>query len=113
MQNVNRGRDRRETQRTKRSGPAEESQTDIFGTSAAEVQTLDLNHATAPQLEAIEDLSAELARAIVEYRVHHGHFTSWDEVAQVSGMTDEQLIAIQRAARIGGHADSVGHLPPH
>lgn len=113
MHNVNRGRDRREEGRAGRSGPDDEAQGDIFGASGAELQSIDLNHATAAQLMTIDGLEPALATAIVDHRVHNGHFTNWDELARVQGVTDELLIEIQRATRIGGQADATGHLPPH
>jgi len=113
MQNVHRGREKREQHRISRSGIAEEQQDDAFGLTIADAQSLDLNHATAQQLAAVDGLSAELARAIVEHRVHHGHYESWDDLARVSGMTDEHLIALQRAARIGGKADASGRISQH
>lgn len=101
MQNVNRGvhNDRR----TRHSGPTEEGQGDIVGASGEDVQSLDLNHATLAQLEAIEELSGGLAQSIVEHRVHHGHFTSWDQVAALPGIATPQLSALQRAARLAEH----------
>lgn len=74
MHNVHRGQNQREEQRAHRSGPSEEEQRDGAAcTDAGEAQTLDLNHATIPQLEALDALGPALARAIVERRVHHGH----------------------------------------
>ncbi|HEX6245170.1 MAG TPA: helix-hairpin-helix domain-containing protein [Polyangiales bacterium] len=103
MHNVHRGHNQREEQRIRRSGPSEEEQRDgATFADAADAQSLDLNHATVPQLEAIDDLGPELARAIVERRVHHGHFTSWEQLNEVEGMNAEKLVALQRAARLAG-----------
>lgn len=105
MHNVNRGRERREGQRVSRSGPSEEDQSAFVGTTGTDMQSVDLNHATALQLEAIDELGPELARALVEHRVHHGHFTSWDQVASIAGMDQEKVAALQRAARIVDHGE--------
>jgi hypothetical protein len=102
MHNVHRGREKREERRISRSGPTDEDQGDAFGSTAAELQSLDLNHATAPQLAAIEEI-----------RVHHGHYKSWEELAQLPGMTEQKLLQIQRAARLGGQADASGRLSQH
>jgi len=113
MHNVQRGREKREERRISRSGIDEATQGDVFGATPAEMQSLDLNHATAAQLAAIEDIEPELAQAVVEHRVHHGHYTSWEELAQLPGMTEEKLLQIQRAARLGGQADASGRLSHH
>jgi hypothetical protein len=113
MHNVHRGREKREERRISRSGPAEEDQDDTFGATGADAQSVDLNHATAQQLASIEGVEAELANTIVEHRVSHGHYTGWDELAELPGMSDEALHQIQRAARLGGQADANGRLSHH
>ena len=113
MHNVDRNRAKREERRISRSGSGEEEQGAVFGSTAAELQALDLNHATAPQLAVIEDIEPALAQAIVEHRVHHGHYTSWEQLAQLPGMTEQKLLQIQRAARLGGQADASGRLSQH
>jgi DNA uptake protein ComE-like DNA-binding protein len=103
MHNVHRGHHQREEQRIRRSGPTEEEQRDgATFADAADAQNLDLNHATVSQLEAIDDLGPELAIAIVERRVHQGHFTSWEQLNEVEGMTSQKLTTLQRAARLAG-----------
>jgi DNA uptake protein ComE-like DNA-binding protein len=113
MHNVHRGREKREERRISRNGSSDVDQGDVFGSTAAELQSLDLNHATAPQLAAIEEIEPALAQAIVEHRVHHGHYKSWEELAQLPGMTEQKLLQIQRAARLGGQADASGRLSQH
>lgn len=113
MHNIHRGREKREEHRISRSGVSEEEQGEVFGATAAELQALDLNHATAAQLAVIDEVEPELAQAIVERRVHHGHYTGWEELAQLPGMTEQKLLCIQRAARLGGQADANGRLSQH
>lgn len=101
MHNVHRGSHQREEQRQHRSGPSDEEQRDgAAAADLADAQVLDLNHATIPQLEAVDALGPALARAIVERRVHQGHFTRWEQLSDVEGMTDEKLAALQRVARL-------------
>lgn len=113
MHNVHRGREKREERRIPRSEPAEEEQDDILGATATDAQSVDLNHATALQLASIEGVEAVLANTIVEHRVSHGHYTGWDELAALPGMSDVALHQIQRAARLGGQADANGKLSHH
>lgn len=107
MHNVHRGQSQREGQRMHRSGPSDEEQRDgaTFG-DGADAQALDLNHATIPQLEAIDALEPALARAIVERRVHHGHFTRWEQLSEIEGMTAQKLEELQRVARLAGSGAS-------
>jgi len=98
MHNVNKGK--HDERRTPHSGVTEEAQAGDLGTSGADEQSFDLNHATAAQLAAIDELGVQLAEAIIQQRVHHGHFTSWDQLAEVPGMGPPQLVALQRAARL-------------
>jgi competence protein ComEA len=113
MHNVHRGRENREQRRISRSGLSEEEQTDAAILTGADAQSLDLNHATAAQLASVDGLDLALAQVIVERRVHHGHYVSWDELAELPGMTDEALQALQRTARLGGQADANGTLTHH
>jgi DNA uptake protein ComE-like DNA-binding protein len=90
-----------ESQRVWHSGPTDADQAGL-GTEAdqADAQSLDLNHVTEQQLGAVDALGPELRRTIVEHRVHHGHYTSWDQLEKLPGMDRQKLTALQRAARI-------------
>lgn len=93
-----------------RSGTSEEEQQSIPGVTAAEIQSVDLNRATEAQLADIEDIDAQLAHNIVAYRVHHGHFESWEDVRKVPGIDGSHIQTLQHAARLGGQADSTAEL---
>jgi DNA uptake protein ComE-like DNA-binding protein len=91
-----------DTGRRRRSGPTEEDQTSLPGVSSGDVQGLDLNHVTEQVLrEAVDDLDGALVHALICHRVHHGHFTNWDDVAQVPGIDGQALASLHRVARIG------------
>lgn len=47
---------------------------------------LDLNQATAEELERLPGLGPELARRIVEYRQQHGAFKRLEDLAEVKGV---------------------------
>lgn len=102
----NRINSHQERGRTWRSGPDDEDQRSIPGVTAAEIQNMDINRATEPELADIEDIGGALAHAIVAYRVHHGHFESWEDLRKVPGIQDHQVQLLQHAARIGGPGDA-------
>jgi DNA uptake protein ComE-like DNA-binding protein len=104
MHNVNRNPERG---RQWRNGPSDDAQQSIPGVSAADVQNVDLNRATEMQLVDIDDIDAQLAHNIVAYRVHHGHFESWEDVRKVPGIDGHHIQALQHAARLGGQADAL------
>jgi DNA uptake protein ComE-like DNA-binding protein len=103
MQNADRNRqDALESSRQWHSGPTEEGQTPPRGDGSADTQSIDLNHATWQQLLDVEGFDERAARALVEHRVHHGHFRTWEDLGAVDGMTPERVRGLQHAARIGG-----------
>jgi competence ComEA-like helix-hairpin-helix protein len=110
MHNVN--RNHADRGRQWRSGPDESEQRSIPGVSAAEIQRVDLNRATEGELAALDDLDATIAHSIVSYRVHHGHFESWDDLRKVPGIAAEHVQSLQHAARIGGPGDAAD-APTH
>jgi DNA uptake protein ComE-like DNA-binding protein len=91
-----------ETTRQWHSGPTEEGQSGPSGTSGADLQSIDLNHATWQQFLEVEGFDEQCARTLVEHRTHHGHFRTWEDVAAVPGLTRELVTSLQHAARIGG-----------
>jgi competence ComEA-like helix-hairpin-helix protein len=110
MHNVNRHHAERGKQW--RSGPDDEDQRSIPGVSAAELQRVDINRATEAELADIDDLDGALAHNIVAYRVHHGHFESWEDLRKVPGLETRHVTSLQHAARIGGPGDAAD-TPTH
>jgi DNA uptake protein ComE-like DNA-binding protein len=49
---------------------------------------LDLNSATADELQEIDGVSPDLARRLVEHRQRNGGFKSLDELASFDGVDD-------------------------
>lgn len=56
---------------------------------------LDINTATAAELEQLNGVGPALAAAIVAYREEHGGFKSIDELDQVSGIGEARLASIR------------------
>jgi competence protein ComEA len=59
------------------------------------VGPIDLNSATAAQLETLPGIGPTTAAAIIAYRDLHGPFTSVDDLTDVSGIGDSKLAAIR------------------
>lgn len=66
----------------------------------AAVQRLDLNRASAAQLEALPGVGPALARRIVAYRDSAGRFTSVDELRRVRGVGPSLLERIRPVAAV-------------
>ena len=52
---------------------------------------VDLNTAGVDAMTTLPGLGEKKARAVLEYRLAHGRFQSLDEVAQVSGVTQDMI----------------------
>ena len=61
---------------------------------------LDLNTATAAQLDALPGVGPSTAQAIVEYRTQHGRFHSVDELMEVRGIGESKLAQIRPHVRV-------------
>ena len=58
-------------------------------------ETLDLNSASAEELEKLPGIGSKLAAAIVAYREEHGPFRSVEDLLQVPGIGEKRLEAIR------------------
>ncbi|MBQ9647937.1 MAG: helix-hairpin-helix domain-containing protein [Oscillospiraceae bacterium] len=76
-----------------RSVPAEEL--------APEKQPVDVNAATAEELQQLMGIGPVLAQAIVDYREEHGPFESIDELLEVSGIGETKLGNIRDDITLG------------
>ena len=77
-----------------RSVPAEEV--------VPEKAPIDINTATAEELQQLMGIGPVLAQAIVDYRAEHGPFASVDELLEVSGIGEAKLDNIRSDVTIGG-----------
>lgn len=63
---------------------------------------IDINAATAEELQELMGIGPVLAQAIVDYRAEHGPFASVDELLAVSGIGETKLDNIRSDVTIGG-----------
>lgn len=71
------------------------------GTGAnAQGTKLDLNAATADQLEALDGIGPVLAERIISYRTQNGRFSSVDGLRQVSGIGPKIFAALSDRVRV-------------
>ena len=64
--------------------------------------TLDLNRATAQDLDALPGIGPALAQRIVDYRQAHGPFKQIDDLREVSGIGPENLQKLKPYLGLGG-----------
>ena len=62
--------------------------------------TLDLNHATAAQLEQLPDVGPVTAAAIVAWREQHGRFSRVEELQEVDGIGPKTYARIAPLVRV-------------
>ena len=64
-------------------------------------EPVDINTATAEELETLMGIGPVLAQAIVDYRAEHGPFESVDELLEVSGIGETKLDNIRGDITLG------------
>jgi competence protein ComEA len=64
-------------------------------TGAAAGPPVNLNSATAEQLDTLDGVGPATAQKILEYRAQHGGFRSVDDLSQVSGIGPKRLEALR------------------
>ena len=70
----------------------------------AQAQTIDINTATATELETVKGIGPKKAEAIVKYRTEHGAFQSVDDLVNVPGIKAKTLNNIKDKVSVGGVA---------
>jgi len=67
----------------------------------APAEKLDLNAATAAELETLPGIGATLAKRIVEYREAHGNFKNTKDIEAVKGIGEAKYAAIADLITVG------------
>ena len=70
------------------------------GPKGAPTSPLDLNTATAEQLEALPGVGPATSKAILSYRTNHGRFRSVTELLEVPGIGPAKLEALRPMVRV-------------
>jgi competence protein ComEA len=65
------------------------------GAGAAPSAPVNLNSATAEQLDTLDGVGPATARKILEYRTQHGGFSSVDDLDQIAGIGPTKLAALK------------------
>lgn len=78
----------------------------VFESKSAEneqkILTVDLNNATADELQMISGINAQIAKDIISYRKETGNFVSVLELLRVEGITYELYEQIKPYLTVGG-----------
>ena len=92
---------------TERGLPAESAEAGIAETRSAETGTaageaVDINTATAEELQELMGIGPVLSQAIVDYRAEYGPFQSVDELLAVNGIGEAKLDGIRDEVTVNG-----------
>lgn len=71
---------------------------------APERVLVNINTATAEELETVTGIGPVLAQAILDYRAEHGDFQTLDELLEVRGIGSAKLDAMRDEITTGGDA---------
>lgn len=77
---------------------------DSAGRQALELlpgERIDINQATAEELQRLPGIGTALAEAIVQYRQEHGAFTTVEDLMQVKGIGEARFEAIRERITVG------------
>jgi competence protein ComEA len=69
-------------------------------TATATTEAVDLNSATATELETIPGIGPALAKRIVEFRDEHGPFDRVDDLLKVRGIGEKSLDKLRPHLRV-------------
>jgi competence protein ComEA len=70
------------------------------GAATAPAGPIDINTATAEQLDELDGIGPGMAGSILEYREEHGGFGSIEELGQVPGIGEKRLAALREKVRV-------------
>ena len=71
-------------------------------TEATEFQLININTATASQLDTLPGIGEVLAQRIIDYRTEYGPFRTVGDLMDVSGIGEKKLEAILDLITVGG-----------
>jgi len=77
----------------------------LAGPAGAASTGVDVNRATASELEALPGIGTVRARAILEAREARGGFGSVDELVEVKGIGERQLEKLRPLVRVGPRSE--------
>lgn len=75
------------------------------GVGFAADQRIDINTATAAQLESVKGIGPKTAAEIIKYRTEHHGFKSLEELKQVKGIGDKTYSKLSPNLTIGGSVE--------
>jgi competence protein ComEA len=70
------------------------------GTATAAAGPIDINTASAEQLDELDGIGPGMAGTILDYRKEHGGFGSIEELSQVPGIGEKRLAALREKVRV-------------
>ncbi|WP_322521269.1 helix-hairpin-helix domain-containing protein [Guyparkeria halophila] len=73
----------------------------LFTAPAFAAEPLNINQASAAELETLKGIGPVYAERIVEYRSEQGRFESVDQLADVQGIGEKTVAAIESEVAIG------------
>jgi competence protein ComEA len=83
-----------------RAPPGAAAPADGTAPGVAPAGPVDLNTATAEQLDQLEGIGPGMAGTILEYRKEHGGFGSVEELGQVPGIGEKRLASLREKVRV-------------
>ena len=69
--------------------------------TAATAEKVDVNRATAPELEALPGVGPSLAQRILDYRKEHGPFQRIEDLMNVQGIGEKNFLRIREHVTVG------------
>jgi competence protein ComEA len=88
---------------TTASEPSENKAVSPTGSSTGKLapgQTVNINTATAEQLDALPGIGPTKAQAIIDYRNEHGRFNSIEDIQNVKGIKEGEFSKIKDSIRV-------------
>jgi competence protein ComEA len=74
---------------------------------------INVNKATAKEIESTLEITANQAEAIVQYRHDHGDFKDWDDLTKVSGIDFKKLADKKDRLMYSDPSDDKTSTPKH